>query len=173
MTMNRTLKATLLCTGIFVAGAIGGSMVTLRHARGNLPPPPRRSGAEDFGRMQHRQFDKLGLSPEQSAKIKPIVDAGVEELRRLRRESFKQTSAVIEKMEAQVAKELTPEQRQKLAELQKAQRERIQKWQAERAAERQKRNERTGPNGPPPSLEDGPDGIPPPPPPEELPANRS
>ncbi|RRJ95028.1 hypothetical protein Ga0100231_012600 [Opitutaceae bacterium TAV4] len=133
------------------------------------PPPPRRSGPEDFARMQRRQFDKLGLTPEQDAKIKPIVEAGTEELRRLRRESFERARAVIEQMEAQVAKELTPAQRQQLAELQKAQRERMQKWNTERAAERQKRNERAGRDDRPPAPgpDESPDNLRPPPPPEK------
>ncbi|AHF89024.1 hypothetical protein OPIT5_00805 [Opitutaceae bacterium TAV5] len=167
--MNRTFKASLVCIGIFVAGAVAGGMITFRYAR---VQPPKRPGAEDFVRMQRRQFDKLELTEDQQARIRPILEKRGEELRKLRRDSFRETTAVFEKMEAEVSRELTPEQREKLTALQQAQRERMQKWAAERASERKRRGERPEidpvPPPPPPPGVPGAEAEPPPPPPAET-----
>ena len=127
--MNRTLKLSLLCAGIFACGAVAGALGAKKFIK---PGPPRHvqpqpSGQpEGFGPQQLRRLsDELGLSDAQKEKISPILEKAGEELRQLRRESWRQSTAVIEAMETAVAEQLPPGQREKLAVLQEAQRARM------------------------------------------------
>jgi Spy/CpxP family protein refolding chaperone len=162
--MNRTFKVSLLCAGIFgcgvVAGALGGRKFV--HASHPPGPPPPSNQPEGFGPQQLRRFSaELGLTEEQQRAILPLLEHAGEELRQLRRESFRQSSAIIEAMEVAVSEQLTPEQKEKLAVLQEAQRARIRAKMEERnrrRAEGEGQPRREGEDG------DLPPGPPPPPP---------
>ncbi|MFH1496956.1 MAG: hypothetical protein ABII82_03940 [Verrucomicrobiota bacterium] len=122
--MNRTLKISLVCVGIFAAGAATGVFGTQRYD--DMKREARRAKAESFGPSQMRRFaGALDLTPEQQAGIQPILDDTAGELRKLRRESYRAGAALIAGMEARMSELLTPEQRQRLAVMQAEQRERI------------------------------------------------
>ncbi len=149
--MNRTLKVSLLCLGIFATGAIAGGVVALRHEKQQQQQQrmeerrARSADRDSFGPQTLRRFtESLELTEEQRETIRPIITQSAEELRRLRRESFKATTAVIEQMEAKVALELTEAQKSRLAEMQAKQRERMQRWMSDR---QQRRPENRGPGG--------------------------
>jgi Spy/CpxP family protein refolding chaperone len=127
--MNKPWKVILAFFGVFLAGAVFGGFVSLRVARSH----DFRSAAMDkFTPMLLRRFaDRLELTPEQLVKIRPIVTATEVELRRLRNSGFKETIAVAESMNEQIAKVLTPGQLSKLEELKMEMRER---WRRERPA---------------------------------------
>lgn len=168
-----TLKIILAVSGIFVAGAVTGGFVGVR-VFGHLAQKKQvveRIGPNDIGA---RLAEQLQLTPEQNEKIRPLLGRTSEELRKVRREAFSQASALVTKMDAELAKELTEEQRVLLKEVRVREEERRKKWMAERAEraerERAKRNEGRGPDGPggPGPGGDGPrpprHGPPPPPP---------
>lgn len=122
--MNRTLKISLVCVGIFAAGAASGVLGTLRYDQ--IKREARRANAESFGPSQMRRFAAgLELTPEQQAKIQPILSETADELRKLRKESYRSGATLIAAMEARMAELLTPEQRERLAVMQAEQRERI------------------------------------------------
>lgn len=129
--MNRTVKLSLFCAGIFVCGAVAGGFAARKCVSIKPVKPPQETsqagGPQDgFGPQQLRRFStELDLTEPQKAALLPILEKTGEELRQLRRESFRQTSAVIEAMEASVAELLTPAQREKLAVLQVEQRARM------------------------------------------------
>lgn len=178
--MASTLKIILAVGGIFVAGAVTGGFVGAR-VFGHLSqkkPVVERIGSNEIGA---RLAEQLQLTPEQKEKIQPLLGRTSEELRKVRREAFSQTAALVSKMDAELAKELTEEQRVLLKDVRAKEEERRKKWMADRA-ERAKRNEgqrgsegagvgapggpagpggpeRNGPRPPPPGL--------PPPPPQE------
>ncbi len=165
--MNRSVKLSLFCAGIFACGVVAGGLGARKFHQPPAPPKVSKQGGmpEGFGPQQLQRFSKeLALSEAQREKVAPILEKAGEELRQLRRESFRQSSVIIEAMEAAVAERLTHEQREKLVVLQTEQRARIKARMEER---NRRRSEGGGPNGEP--RRDGetpgrrPDGPPPPP----------
>lgn len=146
-------------SGIFVAGAVTGGFVSLRVAdhMARQKRMTERVGPTEIG---SRLAEQLRLTPEQKEKIHPIISQVSEQLRILRRETFTQTAVVITKMDVDISKELTEEQRVLLKDIRAKEEERRKKWMAERAAERAKRDGRQ-PEGP------GGEGPRPPAPPRE------
>ena len=114
--MNKRWQVLLACLGIFAAGAVCGGVVALRYMRPAGPWRPAERGriAEQ---LLKSWTEKLKLTEEQRAKIRPILLRGDDEMRQLRSESFRAGAAVMERMHAEVAAVLTPEQRVKLQEL--------------------------------------------------------
>jgi Spy/CpxP family protein refolding chaperone len=163
--MSRTLKLSLVCAGIFacgvVVGVVGARRLAPVHAHRAPPAQPTPPPSEGFGPQQLKRFSaELGLTEEQKVAIAPIMDKTGEDLRQLRRESFRQTTVIIEAMEAAVSELLTPAQREKLVVLQAEQRARMK-------AKMEERLRRRGEGGdagrrPQPRPEDGPPGSPPP-----------
>jgi Spy/CpxP family protein refolding chaperone len=169
--MSRTLKLSLVCAGIFacgvVVGVVGARRLAPVHAHRAPPAQPTPPPSEGFGPQQLKRFSaELGLTEEQKVAIAPIMDKTGEELRQLRRESFRQTTVIIEAMEAAVSELLTPAQREKLVVLQAEQRARMKAKMEERLRRRGEGGERRegGDAGrrPQPLPEDGPPGSPPP-----------
>ena len=163
--MSRTLKLSLVCAGIFacgvVVGVVGARRLAPVHAHRAPPAQPTPPPSEGFGPQQLKRFSaELGLTEEQKVAIAPIMDKTGEDLRQLRRESFRQTTVIIEAMEAAVSELLTPAQREKLVVLQAEQRARMK-------AKMEERLRRRGEGGdagrrPQPRPEDVPAGSPPP-----------
>lgn len=159
--MNRTLKVSLLIVGIFACGMVVGAVGARR-----LSPPPRPAsmGAEGFGpHMMRRLTAELELSDAQRAAIEPLIKTANDELRVLRRESMRQSGAVIEAMEAAVSAELSVAQREKFAALKEAQKARMKAIMEERQRRRGEGGEREGRDaGPKPAGVEGDRGAPPP-----------
>lgn len=128
--MSRTLRFLLLCGGIFVCGVVVGGFGARR--LWEPPQPP-----DSFGpRTMQRLTAELSLTDEQRAVVEPVIDRAADQLRRLRRESWKQGGTVIEAMDEGVSAALTPEQRIRFAELKAAQRARMQAAMEERQRRR-------------------------------------
>jgi len=144
--MNKPWKVILAFLGVFLAGAVFGGLLVLRAARNH----DMKSAAMDrFTTMVLTRYsNRLALTSEQKEIIRPIVMKAEGELRRVRNAGFKETVAIAEKMNEEVAKVLTPEQAGKLQKLRKEMSER---WKRDRA----KRN--GGPPRPPPPNGDRPD----------------
>lgn len=143
--MASTLKIVLAVTGIFLAGAVTGGFVSVRVA-GHMAAKQR--GQQRFGPTEigARLAEQLRLTPEQKERIRPILSRTSEELRKVRREAFNETAALITRMDEDLSKELTEEQRVRLKQIRAEEDERRKRWSAERA----KRNEQQRPPGVPP-----------------------
>lgn len=141
--MNKPWKVILAFTGIFIAGLLVGGLVTLRWGKNLGQRSPR---GEQFGaQMLQRLITQLELTPEQQAKVKPIIDQGSEELRQLRRTTQRTTAGVLERMQGEIAAVLTPEQKAKFDQQVSRQRERIRSFMEERARRQKEREERGAP----------------------------
>ena len=147
--MNKPWQVCVVLIGIFAAGGISGGLVAYRVARRNAArlPTPEAWMARRFDQMAR----ELSLTPAQKARIEPMLKRDIEELAKLRRQWFRTSREILERKEAEIAAELTPEQRTKYAQFLK---------------ERQARFRRMAPEqrGPP-----GADDEPPPPPSEKAP----
>ena len=74
------------------------------------------------GRSHHnslqRATEQLNLTPEQKAKVQPIVDQTTPQIENIRREAMQKTKAVMDNAMAQIRPLLTPEQQKKLDDAQ-------------------------------------------------------
>jgi Spy/CpxP family protein refolding chaperone len=140
--MNRTLKVTLFIVGIFACGVVVGAIGARRLAS---PPRPAGMGADGFGpHMMRRLTAELALTDAQRIAIEPLIKSANDELRVLRRESMRQSGAVMEAMEAAVSAELTLAQREKFAALKEAQKARMKAVMEERQRRRGESVDREG-----------------------------
>jgi Spy/CpxP family protein refolding chaperone len=81
---------------------------------------PEQIGAH----MKERLRAELNLTPEQVAKISPIIDKTAAQLRDIRRETARRVHETIAKTHQEMAANLTDEQRQKLQQIE----ERHRRW---------------------------------------------
>jgi Spy/CpxP family protein refolding chaperone len=170
--MSRTLKLSLVCAGIFacglVVGVLGGRHFPPLPPRAQTPAQPNAAQPDGFGPQQLKRYSSgLDLTEEQKVALTPIMDKTGEELRQLRRESFRQTTAIIEAMEAAVSELLTPVQREKLVVLQAEQRARMKAKMEERLRRRGESGERREGAEPGRRPDARPEGEPPTAPPPE------
>jgi len=110
---------------IFVAGGISGGALGVYETKSNLLVPPREQ--EMALRMRNRFAAKLGLSPDQIAKITPIIDSAASDLRSIRMETAQRVNKVFDDSYAQVSAILTPAQRTELEQIQKERHEWMQR----------------------------------------------
>lgn len=137
-------KAILIFLCIFVAGGVTGHFTGLRMAceQGKKKPEPtaqaqnqpRRPVEEWSNRFQKEFTTRVGLLPEQQAQIDPVVAEARTEFRVLREQFGQQAADVSERLEAQVMKLLTDEQKPKYQQMINERLERFRKKEAERAA---------------------------------------
>jgi Spy/CpxP family protein refolding chaperone len=122
--MNRALQWKLIAGFIlvFVAGGISGAFLGGLYARHHFFQlhHPQLIGA----RMKERLRAELKLTPEQVAKISPIIDKAAVQLRDLRRDTARRVHETIGEAHRQMAVNLTDEQRQKLQQIE----ERHRRW---------------------------------------------
>lgn len=132
--------------GVFIAGAIFGGFFTLRSAARRpaaeralvATPTPTKSKAGSAGQGQAgaltgriapqvmRQLtQRLNPTPEQQKAIRPIVARAAEDMSRMSREHLAATTRTTERMYADVAAVLTPEQRTKLEQMRQEMLERV------------------------------------------------
>ena len=112
--MSRALQWKLIAGFllVFVAGGITGAFIGGSYARRHFFElhRPERIGAQ----MQDRLRAELNLTPEQVAKVSPIIDKTASQLRDIRRDTGQRVHQVIAEAHRQMAASLTDEQRQKL-----------------------------------------------------------
>jgi Spy/CpxP family protein refolding chaperone len=122
--MNRALQWKLIAGFIlvFVAGGVTGAFLGGLYARHHFFAfhRPELIG----GRMKERLRTELNLTPEQVAKISPIIDKTAAQLRDIRRETAGRVHETIAEAHRQMAANLTDEQRQKLRQIE----ERHRRW---------------------------------------------
>ena len=129
--MNRALQWKLIAGFIlvFVAGGISGAFLGglyVQHHFFQLHHP-QLIGA----RMKERLRAELNLTPEQVAKISPIIDKAAVQLREIRRDTARRVHETIAEAHGQMAVNLTDEQRQKLQQIE----ERHRRWRHHRLHE--------------------------------------
>jgi hypothetical protein len=111
--MNRKVKISLYLAAIFVAGVVTGMFISYQIAR--LMMPSRDKMANRWcGELE----SKLNLTPEQVRKVRPMIDGALCDFRNNLSHDMLWS---LSNCNAQVALELTAEQREKLVQLQKEQ----------------------------------------------------
>jgi hypothetical protein len=130
MSQFSTWKTIGYAVAIFVAGGISGGALGIYHTRSSLLTPPRAQEMELH--IRNRLRARLGLSPDQVDKINPIIQSAAENLRAIHIETAQRVNKVFEDSFAQVSAILTPEQREKLNEMQRERHEMMARWQETR-----------------------------------------
>ena len=129
--MTRALQWKLIVGFIlvFIAGGISGAFMGGLYARHHFFAfhRPELIG----GRMKERLRAELNLTPEQVAKISPIIDKTAAQLRDIRRDTARRVHETIAEAHRQMAVNLTDEQRQKLQQIE----ERHRRWRHHRSHE--------------------------------------
>src|SRR5213595_181388 len=123
--MNRALQWKLI-TGfllVFIAGGMTGAFFGEMHARRLFFEFHHNPGVMS-SRMRDRLRAELNLTPEQVAKISPIIDKTAVQFREIRRETARRVHETIAEAHRQMAVNLTDEQRQKLQQIE----ERHRRW---------------------------------------------
>src|SRR6266481_252065 len=115
--MNRALQWKLIAGFllVFVAGGISGAFVGGLYARHHFFHLHHRQ--LPGRRMMERLRTELNLTPEQVAKISPIIDKTADQLREIRRDTARRVHETIAEAHRQMAANLTDEQRQKLQQI--------------------------------------------------------
>ena len=150
--MNKPWKLVVLLAGIFVAGSVTGGLLTARFGRNWVA---QRAAPDQWAPIHLRKLaGRLELKPEQVEQLRPIIRRNMEEMGRLRGDCLKETRVVVERMEREIAAQLSPEQRVKFDDYNREKRERMQKLMQKRSGGPRPEGERR--EGPPP-----PDSAPP------------
>jgi hypothetical protein len=126
MTQFSKWKTIGYAAAIFVTGGISGGALGVYETKSQLFAPPREQ--EMALRLLHRLQARLDLSPDQVAKIRPIIDQAASDLHSIRTETALRINKVFDDSYAQVSAVLTPEQRAKLDQIQKERREMMRHW---------------------------------------------
>jgi hypothetical protein len=115
--MNRALQWKLIAGFIlvFIAGGMTGAFFGAVHARHLFFEfhHPELMGI----RMRDRLRTELNLTPEQVAKISPIIDKTAAQLKEIRRDTGRRVHEIITEAHREMAANLTDDQRLKLQEI--------------------------------------------------------
>jgi Spy/CpxP family protein refolding chaperone len=122
--MNGALKWKLVAGFIlvFIAGGIAGAALGGFYARHLFFDVHRPGRVGD--RMKERLRAELSLTPEQVAKVSPIVDKTATQLQEIRRDTGRRVHEIMAEAHKEIATNLTDEQRQKLQQIE----ERHRRW---------------------------------------------
>jgi Spy/CpxP family protein refolding chaperone len=123
--MNRALQWKLIAGFIlvFIAGGVTGVFLGGLYARHFFFPEFHRPEMIR-ARMKERLRTELNLTPDQVAKISPIIDKTASQLQEVRRDTGRRVHEIIMEAHRQMAANLTEEQRQKLQQIE----ERHRRW---------------------------------------------
>jgi len=122
--MNRALKWKLIAGFllVFLAGGLTGAFVGASHVRHFFFKFHHRG--EIGERMRERLRRELDLTPEQVAKISPILERAAAQLQQMRRDSGQRVREILKETHRQMEPNLTDEQREKLKQIE----ERHRRW---------------------------------------------
>ena len=116
--MNRALQWKLI-TGfllVFIAGGMTGAFFGEMHARRLFFEFHHNPGVMS-SRMRDRLRRELNLTPEQVAKISPIIDKTAAQLAEIRRDTGRRVHEIMINAHREMAANLTDDQRLKLQEI--------------------------------------------------------
>src|ERR1043166_9411932 len=115
--MNSALKWKLIAGFllVFIAGGVTGGVIAATSIHHYFLAGSHHSMAAQ--RMRERLRAQLNLTPEQMAKISPIIDKTAAQLEEIRRDTARRVHETFADAHRQMAAVLTPEQQAKLEQL--------------------------------------------------------
>jgi Spy/CpxP family protein refolding chaperone len=114
VTLQR-LKPWLVLAVIFLAGIATGTALTMAWSSHNARPP---GGIRDFKSRWMAHFSEpLKLTPDQQAKIEPILTDAGNQVQSLHHDGMERFNQIMEKTNSQIATILTPDQQEELQKM--------------------------------------------------------
>jgi Spy/CpxP family protein refolding chaperone len=110
-------KVALYLAAIFVAGGVTGWTIAARATKEKMYSSFRSD--EFAAHLRERVRSGLDLTPDQAAKIEPIIERTCSEMKSIHRDTYKRISQIISNLNAQIAAELTPDQKAKFEQMEK------------------------------------------------------
>ena len=111
-----SLKPWLVLAVIFLAGIVTGSALTMAWSSHFLKPP----GAQQMkNRWLAHLTERLKLSPDQQAKIEPLLTDADNQIQSFHHEEMEHMAQIMEKTNSQIAAILTPDQQVELQKMMK------------------------------------------------------
>ena len=128
--MQTPWKVIAAFLGVFIAGSIFGGFFALRVDRERGGRPAKRVELQQTSaplnlRLMRRFAEQLDLTPEQKETLKPLMERAGEDIRRVQQSQVREMSIMVERLQQDIAKSLTPEQKLKLEQMQNEMRERM------------------------------------------------
>jgi hypothetical protein len=105
-------QAIFYLVAIFIAGLACGAILGYLTGRQEAVSPARQKEMSE--RTLRRLESRLGLTPDQIAKVRPIVEQNSAAMQSIHRESWQRVSDTFKRMNAQIAGYLTEAQQDKL-----------------------------------------------------------
>jgi Spy/CpxP family protein refolding chaperone len=128
MIKSRWLRGVLYAILIFLAGIVTGTLLAPWLGRTFMrPPQPRELAYHMLDRLQ----GGLHLTDEQTAKIKPIIEATGADMETIRRETAARVHQRISQTNEQISALLTPEQKVQFIKMEEEHRRRMQEYHRE------------------------------------------
>lgn len=104
------LLVAIVCVSAFAGYYFGFQVARARYRARSNPDTWNVSAMNSLDR-------KLKLTPAQHEKVQAILDGGVDDLRGIRIDTIEKSNRILERLIAEVGKELTPEQAAEFAKL--------------------------------------------------------
>lgn len=117
--MNARLKWMLIAAFllVFAAGVATGSFAGGHYFKKHKKRLVFKAHGAVSDRMQEHLRTELGLTPEQTEKVTPIIQATTEKLQAIRMETADRVRETMEEAGREMSPHLTPDQQKKLSEL--------------------------------------------------------
>jgi hypothetical protein len=118
MKTSSTWKTILGLVAIFVLGAASGSLITTRLRHTPEPAQAQTAPEERWQALTLADYQqRLSLTPEQVARLRPTFDFTSRKLSMLRANTAERIAAVVHEMNREVMRELTPRQQEEFDKL--------------------------------------------------------
>ena len=108
--MGSSWKLILVFAVLFLTGGLSGSVITYSVLRRQTLPNPTRSFHSWTENLMQKVQRIARLTPEQSAKIRPRVEAAVKQMQSIQVQAMQQGSDALDAALAEIEPELNPDQ---------------------------------------------------------------
>jgi hypothetical protein len=112
--MGPSWKLVLVFAVLFLTGGLSGSVITYSVLRRQTLPNPTRSFHSWTENLMEKIQRIARLTPEQSAKIRPRVEAAVKQMQSIQVQAMQQGSDALDAALAEIEPELNPDQQKRL-----------------------------------------------------------
>ena len=112
--MGSSWKLVLVFAVLFLTGGLCGSVITYSVLRRQTLPNPTRSFHSWTENLMQKIQRIARLTPEQSAKIRPRVEAAVKQMQSIQVQAMQQGSDALDAALAEIEPELNPDQQKRL-----------------------------------------------------------
>src|ERR1700731_1921571 len=125
--MGSSWKLILVFAVLFLTGGLSGSVITYSVLRRQTLPNPTRSFHSWTENLMQKVQRIARLTPEQSAKIRPRVEAAVKQMQSVQIQAMQQGSDALDAALAEIETGLKPDQQKRLERFRERRREFLQR----------------------------------------------